>query len=147
MSVLGLGPKGEQMHMLECCEITNAQTVEMAERHLKNPEHVAAGYKATIHNPHVSKKAYDHVWDELHKMGIHNIDQPTHHVPRSRSRSPTKKESEGQQAKNEGNVIGGLIETLKNPYVSEVAKQHAGVSFRSAALTLSHMRRRFETYD
>ncbi|KXN85189.1 Conidiation-specific protein 6 [Leucoagaricus sp. SymC.cos] len=121
-----------------------------SEHHLKNPERVAAGYKATFHNPHVSKEANDHAWNELHKMGIHNIDQPTHHVPRSRSLSPTKKgttESEGQQAKNEGNVIGGLIETLKNPYVSEVAKQHAGVSFRSAALTLSHMRRRFETYD
>jgi hypothetical protein len=49
-----------------------------SEHHAKGPEHVAAGYKATIRNPHVSNEAKYHAWKELHKMGIHDLDQPIH---------------------------------------------------------------------
>lgn len=77
----------------------------------KDPEHVAAGYKATIHNPNVSQEAKDHAWKELHKMGIHDLDSVIHEVPKH---AEPVGQSVYSEAKNEGNVIGGYKATLKS---------------------------------
>jgi hypothetical protein len=77
----------------------------------KDPEHVAAGYKAAIHNPNVSQEAKDHAWKELHKMGIHDLESVIHEVPQQTGHAAQGTYSE---AKNQGNVIGGYKATLKS---------------------------------
>ncbi|XP_006455329.1 hypothetical protein AGABI2DRAFT_76039, partial [Agaricus bisporus var. bisporus H97] len=102
----------------------------------KDPEHVAAGYKATIHNPNVSQEAKDHAWKELHKMGIHDLDSVIHEVPKH---AEPVGQSVYSEAKNEGNVIGGYKATLKNPHVSESAKRHAERELKERGIDTSNI--------
>ncbi|KAJ3565245.1 hypothetical protein NP233_g7752 [Leucocoprinus birnbaumii] len=126
-----------------------SHTINMPEQHHKSAEHVAAGYKATIHNASTSEEAKKHAWEELHKMGIYEIDDsPSDPVQkRTRSRSPAKRKPSPKhvafdltsgfstdaattETKNEGNVIGGYKAALKNPRVSDEAKEHAEEELR-----------------
>ncbi|KAF8153075.1 Conidiation protein 6-domain-containing protein, partial [Crassisporium funariophilum] len=74
----------------------------------KNPERVAAGLKATIHNPTVSKEAKTRAQQRLQEMGV-EVDAP----------------ASSQHAKETGREMGGYKATLKNPRVSKEAKAHA----------------------
>jgi hypothetical protein len=65
----------------------------------KNPERVAAGLKATIHNPQVSQEAKTKARERLQEMGL---------------------DATGAQNKH---VAGGLKAAVHNPRVSEEAKQ------------------------
>jgi len=82
----------------------------------KNLNNVAGGYKATLSNPNASQEAKDHAQKELDRMGVDANEttdsQKTYH----------KADTEG---KNVGNVIGGYKATLKNPNVSDEAKENA----------------------
>jgi hypothetical protein len=40
------------------------------DEHEKDPEHVARGLKAAIHNPNVSAEAKDHAAQQLEEMGV-----------------------------------------------------------------------------
>ncbi|KAF5348774.1 hypothetical protein D9756_009742 [Leucocoprinus leucothites] len=108
----------------------------MPEYTSKDPGHVAAGYKATIHNKNTSNEAKEHASEQLDKMGIHEFDQPSQEAStNTRSRSPTKHTAD-VEGKNEGNVIGGYKATLKNPRVSKEAKQHAETELEDRGVDL-----------
>jgi len=78
----------------------------------KNPNNVLGGYKATLSNPNVSEEAKEHAREVLEESGVSSTSSLT-------GRSAHTKED---HEKNPGNVIGGLKAALKNPNVSEEAK-------------------------
>ncbi|EKM54064.1 uncharacterized protein PHACADRAFT_185049 [Phanerochaete carnosa HHB-10118-sp] len=78
----------------------------------KNPERVAAGLKATMHNPNVSEEAKHHAAERLEQMGSGTGT----HRGESGSHSST-------QDKNR--VLGGYKATLANEHTSPEAKKHA----------------------
>ncbi|TFY69531.1 hypothetical protein EVG20_g3118 [Dentipellis fragilis] len=69
----------------------------------KDPTRVAAGLKASIHNPHVSEEAKHSAHERLEKMGT----------------------SEPESEVHERHVLGGYKAALHNEHVSEEAKAHA----------------------
>ncbi|KAL1700266.1 Conidiation protein 6-domain-containing protein [Schizophyllum commune] len=78
----------------------------------KNPGRVAAGLKASIHNPNVSDEAKQSATERLHDMGADVDDAPSvQHAAAS--------------GKNEDNVIRGYKATLHNPRVGDEAKERA----------------------
>ncbi|TFK67638.1 hypothetical protein BDN72DRAFT_960877 [Pluteus cervinus] len=79
----------------------------------KNPSNVAGGLKAAIHNPNVSEEAKESAKARLEEMGT-GVESTT-----------SGSDAGDAGLKNEGNVIGGYKATLKNPNVSDEAKQHA----------------------
>jgi len=83
--------------------------------HAKNQNNVAGGYKATLSNPNASQEAKDHAKKMLDEMGVdadEKASQKTYHEADT-------------HGKNKGNVIGGYKATLKNPNVSEEARENA----------------------
>ncbi|GAO47919.1 hypothetical protein G7K_2115-t1 [Saitoella complicata NRRL Y-17804] len=74
---------------------------------------VAGGYKATLSNPNTSDEAKQHAQEVLDNGLQEQVDDQK------------LADEEGTGAKNTGNVIGGYKATLKNPNVSEEAKEHA----------------------
>ncbi|KAF9525270.1 hypothetical protein CPB83DRAFT_740691, partial [Crepidotus variabilis] len=74
----------------------------------KNPERVAAGLKATIHNDTIPQETKDRAQDRLDQMGVE-----------------VNKTASSQHAKQTNREIGGYKATLKNPNVSDEAKQNA----------------------
>ncbi|KAI4517424.1 hypothetical protein K525DRAFT_210931 [Schizophyllum commune Loenen D] len=74
----------------------------------KNPGRVAAGLKASIHNPNVSDEAKQSATERLHDMGADVDDAPS-----------------TTSGKNEDNVIRGYKATLHNPRVGDEAKERA----------------------
>ncbi|BFZ60088.1 hypothetical protein YB2330_001110 [Saitoella coloradoensis] len=74
---------------------------------------VAGGYKATLSNPNTSDEAKQHAQEVLDNGLQDQVDDQK------------LADEEGTGAKNTGNVIGGYKATLKNPNVSEEAKEHA----------------------
>lgn len=44
--------------------------LRLTDEHEKNPDYVARGLKAAIHNPNVSSEAKDHAAQQLEDMGI-----------------------------------------------------------------------------
>ncbi|TFK67640.1 hypothetical protein BDN72DRAFT_842826 [Pluteus cervinus] len=77
----------------------------------KNPERVAAGLKAAMHNPNVSQDAKDHAAGHLREL----------------EGEMNKAESEAAEERtlHETRVMAGYKAALKNPRVSDAAKQHA----------------------
>ncbi|KAL1745345.1 Conidiation protein 6-domain-containing protein, partial [Schizophyllum fasciatum] len=73
----------------------------------KNPNRVAAGLKATVHNPNVSEEAKQSATERLHDMGTDVEGAPT------------------ASGKDEGNVIRGYKAALHNPRVGDEAKERA----------------------
>ncbi|KAF8728301.1 hypothetical protein AX14_006805 [Amanita brunnescens Koide BX004] len=99
----------------------------------KDPNRVAAGLKAAVHNPRVSEEAKESATQRLHKMGedVEPAEEETGTTRRRGSRSPRRQrhpeESSAQtmEGKAESRVMGGYKATLKNPRASEEAKEHA----------------------
>ncbi|KAF8153135.1 Conidiation protein 6-domain-containing protein [Crassisporium funariophilum] len=117
--------------------------------HEKNPDNVARGLKAAIHNPNVSEEAKQSAAERLEQMG--SVDEHEQHgtnrqlggykatltnpntsqKAKEHARQVLGQETEvSNTANDEGEthdhrVIGGYKAALKNPNVSEEAKQHA----------------------
>lgn len=85
----------------------------------KDPSRVAAGLKASLHNPHVSDEAKRHAQERLESMGSvqHGKAQHetlgTHHVGASHHQV------------EDNRVLGGYKATLHNESTSPAAKAHA----------------------
>jgi len=91
----------------------------------KNPERVAAGLKATLHNPTVSAEAKSRARARLQEMGVDvdpnktkAKDTPPHDLRHEENRG-------GYEMPEEHRILGGYKATLKNPNVSQEAKEHA----------------------
>ncbi|PBL03127.1 hypothetical protein ARMGADRAFT_1157304 [Armillaria gallica] len=85
----------------------------------KDPVRVAAGLKATVHNPNVSEEAKERATDQLQHMQGGEVDSQTQ--TRGAPRAPAADEDVSLT----GNQRGGYKATLKNPNVSDEAKQNA----------------------
>ncbi|KAF8803348.1 hypothetical protein BYT27DRAFT_7244246 [Phlegmacium glaucopus] len=122
-----------------------------SDEHEKNPEYVARGFKAAIHNPNVSAEAKAHAVQQLEEMGINPTSdsdaqqrsEGDEHVHRQlggykatlsnkHASEEAKKHAQSvldrvasEEAKHEHRIMGGYKATLKNPHTSEEAKQHA----------------------
>ncbi|KAI0252543.1 Conidiation protein 6-domain-containing protein [Lactifluus subvellereus] len=84
---------------------------------MSEPNRVAGGHKAALHNPNVSAEAKEHsrqVVEEIQGPGIVHDDGTTE--PSSRPDASDK---------DENRVLGGYKATLKNPNVGDEAKQKA----------------------
>ncbi|KAK2460758.1 hypothetical protein APHAL10511_007228 [Amanita phalloides] len=95
----------------------------------KDPARVAAGLKAAVHNPRVSEEAKENASERLHQMHVETAED-TSKTRRKTSKSPSRRErsksrEELIEGKSESRVMGGYKATLKNPRVSEEAKEHA----------------------
>ncbi|KAL1675961.1 Conidiation protein 6-domain-containing protein [Schizophyllum commune] len=119
----------------------------------ENPGRVAAGLKASIHNPNVSDEAKQSAIERLHDMGADVDDAPIQHAADRNTRSKgvdivddmlqdaddeeeELQHSSGRRAtggasrktasgKNEDNVIRGYKATLHNPRIGDEAKERA----------------------
>ncbi|KAF8543752.1 conidiation protein 6 [Trichophaea hybrida] len=83
-----------------------------------NPGNVIGGHKAALKNPNVSEEAKEHSRQVLDQIG----DQTDSSARATAGSDPSNVSTEG---KNTGNVVGGYKATLKNPNVSDEAKDHA----------------------
>ena len=87
----------------------------MTDEHEKNPDYVARGIKATIHNPNVSSEAKDHAAQQLEDMGGREREAPEREEPSGHL----------EHEKNPDYVARGLKAAIHNPNVSAGAKDHA----------------------
>lgn len=87
-----------------------------SEHHEKNPERVAAGLKASIHNPHVSKEAKESAAEKLQQL---------------------EKQQQRDSQPETGHVLGGYKATLSNQKTSEEAKAHAREILSAAGYNLN----------
>ncbi|KAN0123793.1 Conidiation protein 6 domain containing protein [Russula decolorans] len=84
---------------------------------MQSSNRVAGGHKAAMHNPNVSAEAKEHsrqVVEDIQGPDVVHDDGTTE--PSSRSDGGDK---------DENRVLGGYKATLKNPNVSDEAKQRA----------------------
>ncbi|KAM6501070.1 Conidiation protein 6 domain containing protein [Amanita muscaria] len=99
----------------------------------KNPSRIAAGLKAAVHNPRVSEEAKESATERLQQMGAEaettqeTATQTERASPTgtSQRRHSTGSEAQMTEGKSESRVMGGYKAALKNPRVSEEAKEHA----------------------
>jgi len=98
----------------------------------KNPERVAAGLKATLHNPTVSAEAKSRAQARLKEMGVDANLIKTHKAKESKPADETpshdlrhEENRGGYEMPEEHRILGGYKATLKNPNVSQEAKEHA----------------------
>ncbi|KDR77253.1 hypothetical protein GALMADRAFT_95991 [Galerina marginata CBS 339.88] len=115
-----------------------------APAHGKNPERVAAGLKATLHNPATSPEAKDSARHRLHEMGEKDPERVAAGLKASLHNPATSSEAKkhassrlvelGYEIDESGKVsaaeeehrkLGGYKATLKNVHASEAAKEHA----------------------
>ncbi|KAH9474699.1 Conidiation-specific protein 6 [Psilocybe cubensis] len=94
--------------------------------HIKNPERVAAGLKATIRNPSVSEEAKSRAIERLNEMGVNaEGEPPSRGVKGSSSTASTRSPGNPEEEKTEHHRLGGYKATINNPRVSDAAKDHA----------------------
>ena len=90
----------------------------------KNPERVAAGLKATLHNPTVSAEAKSRAQARLKEMGVDaDLKTPSHKAKESKTTDEAAQSSHdlrheenvhGYDMPEEHRVIGGYKATLKS---------------------------------
>ncbi|KAF8810318.1 hypothetical protein BYT27DRAFT_7161977 [Phlegmacium glaucopus] len=106
----------------------------MTSNEQKNPERVAAGLKATLHNPTVSAEAKSRAQARLKEMGVDTeTKMPSHKAKEAKPAEETQPHDlrheehvqAGYDMPEEHRVLGGYKATLKNPNVSQEAKEHA----------------------
>jgi len=86
---------------------------------MSEPNRVAGGHKAALHNPNVSAEAKEHsrrVIEEIQGPGTQAVREDDATEPSSRLDDKSKEETR---------VLGGYKATLKNPNVGDEAKQRA----------------------
>ena len=107
--------------------ILNSQSCKGAKLNLwhseqKNPERVAAGLKATLHNPTVSAEAKSRAQARLKEMGVDaDTKAPSHKAKESKTADETQshdlrhEESHaGYEMPEEHRILGGYKATLKS---------------------------------
>ncbi|KAF8304975.1 hypothetical protein DL93DRAFT_2102296 [Clavulina sp. PMI_390] len=87
--------------------------------------HVVGGYKATLSNERTSEQAKANAEEKLAGMGVEGFDG-------SSGTSTTTTTGSGDE--HENRVMGGYKATLKNPNVSEEAKNRAAENLREAGI-------------
>jgi len=97
-------------------ESDSGKTYHEANTEGKNTGNVIGGYKATLKNPNVSDEAKENAEKQLEKLGAEEDKS---------SKKSSDSKSVDTEGKNPNNVMGGYKATLKNPNVSEEAKDHA----------------------
>ncbi|KAF8629251.1 hypothetical protein AX17_005830 [Amanita inopinata Kibby_2008] len=85
----------------------------MSSTESKNPQRVAGGLKATMHNPKTSDEAKHSAHERLQQL---EPELESHHRHTAANQAATK---------NTGNVLGGHKATLSNKNASEEAKEHS----------------------
>ncbi|KAF9046338.1 Conidiation protein 6-domain-containing protein [Panaeolus papilionaceus] len=94
----------------------------------------ARGLKASINNPNVSEEAKQNAQQRLDEMGYYPEEDEGNSRTSTRSSGGSGAGNSGEldeidervsQGKEESRVIGGYKAVLKNPNVSEEAKEHA----------------------
>ena len=83
----------------------------------KNPDHVARGLKAAIHNPNVSLDAKVHAVQELEKMGREPpSDSPAQQTAEGGdlNRDNVDREDSEKDSKHKHHVLGGYKATMKS---------------------------------
>ncbi|RXW17533.1 hypothetical protein EST38_g8321 [Candolleomyces aberdarensis] len=90
----------------------------MSSTHHKDPNRVAAGLKASIHNSKVSDEAKTRAHEKLDKLEGGNVEEQTK-LPSGAMENDMEEEGVNNQ------VLGGYKATLHNPQVSEKAKANA----------------------
>lgn len=93
----------------------------LTDEHEKNPDYVARGLKAAIHNPNVSSEAKDHAAQQLEDMGVMTSDSDA----TGREREREEQSGHFEHEKNPDYVARGLKAAIHNPNVSAGAKDHA----------------------
>ncbi|KAI0063527.1 hypothetical protein BV25DRAFT_1915035 [Artomyces pyxidatus] len=88
----------------------------------KNATRVAAGLKATLHNPNVSEGAKKSAQDRLEQMGA------------IEPQSGTAKAAAEPGESHDTRVLGGYKATLSNEHTSEEAKAHAREVLEAAGI-------------
>ncbi|KAA8911993.1 Conidiation protein 6-domain-containing protein [Sphaerosporella brunnea] len=78
----------------------------------KSTGNVIGGHKANLSNPHTSEDSKEHSRKVLDQLG-------------HETKTSAAEKGASTEGKNTGNVIGGYKATLKNPNVSQAAKEHA----------------------
>ncbi|KAF2132448.1 hypothetical protein P153DRAFT_284978 [Dothidotthia symphoricarpi CBS 119687] len=81
---------------------------------MANSGNVVGGHKANLNNPNTSEESKQHSREVIENQGADTQSNTT-------TSSSTKPDGE----KNPNNVAGGLKATLKNPNVSDEAKESA----------------------
>lgn len=133
--------------------MSSSQPAKHTQHHEKDPDHVAAGLKATINNPRVSAEAKHEAQNRLKEMG-YEMKDPEHvkaglkaaiHNPKVSAEAKAHAEKElkemesgahhttsashphaqTQASSHESHVIGGYKATLHNPHTSPEAKKEA----------------------
>ncbi|KIM69008.1 hypothetical protein SCLCIDRAFT_811187 [Scleroderma citrinum Foug A] len=94
-------------------------------QHTKDTARVAAGLKAAIHNPNVSKEAKEHATARLKEMGQ---DAEHEHEPQEQTEVPQEST----------HVLAGYKATISNPHTSEEAKRHAQEVLEAAGIYGRH---------
>ena len=104
----------------------------MTDEHEKNPDYVARGLKAAIHNPNVSSEAKDHAAHPLEDMGVKTSD--------SDAQKPSAEEHlhHLEHEKNPDYVARGLKAAIHNPNVSSEAKDHAAQQLEDMGIMTSN---------
>ncbi|KAI4121600.1 MAG: hypothetical protein LQ347_006800 [Umbilicaria vellea] len=85
---------------------------------MSNPGNVIGGHKANLNNPNTSEESKQHSKEVIENNGG-EVDQS------SSGQSSGGQSSSDDTGKNPNNVAGGLKATLKNPNVSQEAKDSA----------------------
>lgn len=89
---------------------------------LKNPERVAAGLKATLHNPTVSAEAKSRAQARLKEMGVDLESKTSSQKAKEESKTTDEaqphdlrhEEAHGYEASEEHRILGGYKATLKS---------------------------------
>ena len=108
---------GEYRSILSPAKVLNNTTLEQ-----KNPERVAAGLKATLHNPTVSAEAKSRAQARLKEMGVDaDIKAPSHKAKESKGADETQphdlrheENHGGYEMPEEQRILGGYKATLKS---------------------------------
>ena len=87
----------------------------------KNPERVAAGLKATLHNPTVSAEAKSRAQARLKEMGVDpDTKTPSHKAKEDKTTDEAQphdlrhEEAHGYEVPEEHRILGGYKATLKS---------------------------------
>jgi translation elongation factor EF-1beta len=97
----------------------------LTDQHEKNPDYVARGLKAAIHNPNVSSEAKYHAAQQLEEMGVKPDDADVLKPSVEEHLRQVLHSKTDEHEKNPDYVARGLKAAIHNPNVSAEAKDHA----------------------
>ncbi|KAF9485635.1 hypothetical protein BDN70DRAFT_847505 [Pholiota conissans] len=105
-----------------------SKSILSAEDFNKNPERVAAGLKATVHNPNATADARSSAAQRLREMNVDPEEPLSSRNAKEVSGETGQRTHGGAKSSaevHEHHIMGGYKAALKNPNASPEAKQHA----------------------